>query len=410
MRGHPVRATLVSMIARAATSAAFLLGLLALSACREDSGGGAGPGGIPLLPSAEGAGGCSGPDQSFAPPQAPSPVPLSVLSISLVSQLTADATAETLFATGAGGQVVSIDVSGAPAETELVAPGTVATLLASVGIGTAPQLSGIAVLDASTLLVVDLTSNTVMAVDRTTPDTVGFFAGQPSEVAGFADGFADSVATGLPPARFSFDRPGEIRPTGSVDGRIYLSDPGNHAVRQIANGFVSTLGGTGAAFYNDGSISQAGFDTPTGLTVRCTGTLLVTELGGASSLGGHRLRQIFPGQMGFFGSTGTVETLAGDGTPATIEGEGTLAQLNGPRAPLATSEDDVYWLDSGSGILRRMTGPLDTVDCPLWADCNAAVAGGGSFTPGGVLSLTQTPAGVLFVLDATAGALYRVTP
>ena len=86
---------------------------------------------------------------------------------------------------------------------------------------------------------------------------------------------------------------------------------------------------------------------------------------------------------------------------------GPLAQ---PVSPLATSVDDTYWIDADTGILRRMTGLSDTVDCPLWADCATAVGAGGNFTPGGVLSLTQTPAGVLYVLDAAAATLFRVTP
>jgi hypothetical protein len=56
-----------------------------------------------------------------------------------------------------------------------------------------------------------------------------------------------------------------------------------------------------------------------------------------------------------------------------------------------------------------MRTSLDTVDCPLWSDCAAAVLAGGHFTPGGTLSLTQTPAGGLYVLDATAGELLLVS-
>jgi hypothetical protein len=116
------------------------------------------------------------------------------------------------------------------------------------------------------------------------------------------------------------------------------------------------------------------------------------------------------GASSFFGQQGTVFTLVGDGTPATLGGNGTLAQVAAPRSPLATSEEDTYWVDSASGVLRRLRGAQDAVDCPLWDDCDAAVAGGGDFTPGGLHSLTQTPAGVLYVLDADVGELRRVTP
>ncbi len=390
-------------------SLAALVLVAALAACRDHDG--AVSTAVILVPSTAGAHGCSGPDQVFVPPQTPGVIVPAVLSVSLASQLTADATSETLFATGAGGQVVSFDVSGAPLETELVAPGVVAALLGTVGIATAPVVSGIAVLDADTLLVVEQTSNTILAVDRNTLDTVTFFAGAPDENGGFANGFASGPLT--PKARFDFDRSTQICPTDDPaggGGRVYVADPGNHAIRVVSGGFVTTVAGTGAAFFLDGQIPGVGFDTPTGLSVRCSGTLLITEQGGGAFLAGNRLRQAILEEPGFFGGGGLVETLAGDGVNATIAGEGTLAQLARPVSPLATALDDTYWIDSDTGILRRMSGPGDTVDCPLWASCAAAVVGGGNFTPGGVVSLTQTPAGVLFVLDASAGTLLRVTP
>ena len=77
-------------------------------------------------------------------------------------------------------------------------------------------------------------------------------------------------------------------------------------------------------------------------------------------------------------------------------------------SPLVTEGGEVYWIDSGTGVLRRMK--LDGfVDCPLASDCAAAVATP-SFVPGHAFSLTQTRSGVLYVLDATDGVLYRVTP
>jgi len=389
-----------------------LAALLALGSCRDDNGSGTAPTSVMLVPSTAGAHGCSGPDQSFAPPQVPSAIGLAVLSISPVSRVVADAASETLYATGSGGQVVAIDVSGAPSETELVAPGVIAAaLLVPAGIATAPVVSGIAVLDADTLLLIEQTSNTIVAVERNALDSVAFFAGEPSESGGFASGFASGPLT--PKARFDFDRATQICPTDDPAGGagpVYVADPGNHAIREISGGFVSTLIGTGAPWHLDGELPSVGLDTPTGLTARCSGTLLVTEEGGGAFLAGNRLRQAILSVPSIFSGGGTVETLAGDGQRATSGGQGPAAQLARPVAPLSTSGGDVYWIDAETGILRRMTGLMDNVDCPLWTDCSTAVAGSPHFTPGGELSLTQTPAGVLFVLDASAGTLFRVTP
>jgi hypothetical protein len=73
-----------------------------------------------------------------------------------------------------------------------------------------------------------------------------------------------------------------------------------------------------------------------------------------------------------------------------------------------TSLGEIYWVDSGTGVLRRRSVDR-TADCPLDVDCDAAVLNP-SFPPGHAFSLTETPSGVLYVLDATAGVLYRVTP
>jgi hypothetical protein len=386
-------------------SPTLLLGLV-LPACRDSKGG---PQGVRLVPSSLGANGCSGPDQTFAPPQTPTAVPLATLVPGPFSQLAAAGDSETLFATGAGATLVQIDVSGAlPVETELLSAGEVDQLLAGAGIAAAAELSGLCVLDAGTLLAVEHASNTILAVDRSGVGAPAFFAGMPSSVGGFADGLALGVP-GAGQARFHFDGPTALLATDASVGFVLVADTGNHAVRRIGQGFVGTLAGSGAPFFADGDLSGAGFDSPVGLTLTCSGTLLVSE-SGAAGVGGHRLRQIVLGPATFFGQAGTVITRAGNGTDATLQGDGVAASLSGPVAVLSTADQDTYWIDSESGILRRMRGAADASDCPLWSDCATAVTAGGDFTPGGVLSLAQTPAGVLYVLDADAGTLLRVTP
>lgn len=365
--------------------------------------------GVRLVPSSHAASGCSGPDQQFAPPQLPAAVTLGTLVIGPLSQVAAAGDSETLFATGVGATVVAIDVSAAlPVETELVAAGEVATLLATAGIVTAPELSGICVLDADSLLVMEHTSNTILRVDRNLAVAVSFFAGAPDEAGGFADGTAEALG-GTGQARFHFRGASQLIATDPLTPFVFVADTGNHAIRRISSGFVRTIAGTGAPFFADGELRDAGFDSPNGLSVTCGGALLVTE-SGAGLAGGRRLRQIILGPSNFFGQTGTVLTRAGDGLDATLGGNGLLASLAAPTSPLATSQADTYWIDAGTGILRRMAGSLDTCDCPLWVDCAAAVTAGGEFTPGGVLSLAQTGLGLLYVLDASASTLLRVTP
>lgn len=389
------------------TKTALALAPLALAfGCRDGSTPAAQS--LRIVPNTAGVNGCSGPNQTFTPPQVPVAVPLATLVVGLSSQITAAGSGETLFATGADGQIVAIDVSGpTPAELEIVAggggPGSVGELLLVHGIATAPALSGIAVLDADHLVAVERTSNTLISVLRVAPFTVEFFAGAPDETPGFADGFALGTSNR---ARFSFDLPTQICPTGEVPPAVFVADAGNHAIRIVADGSVITIAGTGVPGFDD-HLPGAQFDAPTGLSASCGGALVVSERGGDGE--GNRIREVVIGSPSPFGGfNGTANALVGDGTAGSTGGVGTAALVDAPVSPLVTSLGETVWIDSGTGVLRRRL--VDgTVDCPMDVDCTAAVATP-SFPPRHEFSLTQTPSGVLFVLDATAGVLYRVTP
>lgn len=381
------------------------LALLALGACRNASGDQTAASAI--LPSTEGVNGCAGASPAVTSASVPATVAVAGWTIGASSQIAAARGSEILYATGDNGTVVAIDTDAAPlTATSLVGAGALDALLALSGVSGAAEISGIAVLDASTLLVVESTSNTLVSVDRTTPNTIGFWAGLPSNVPGFADGAATGGA-GL--ARFSFSEPTQICPTGDVPQRVFVADAGNHAIRVVdASGFVSTLAGAGSAAFNDGSLGSTFLDTPTGIAVSCDNRLVVTERGASGF--GNRLRALSIGAPspfgGFFGSSAT---LAGDGTNATTEGAAlTGAQLAHPVAPVVATDGVVYWIDSTTGVLRRRAAD-GTCDCPLNADCASALPAG-DFPPGHAFSMALTEGGKLFVLDATAGVLWRVNP
>src|SRR5262249_58512844 len=138
--------------------------------------------------------------------------------------------------------------------------------------------AGIAVLDVGRLVVVDRTSNTLITVQRISPYAVSFFAGLPSETPGFANGLAQSV----PYARFSFGIPCQICPTGDVPPKVFVTDPGNHALRLVQADAsnvlqVATIAGDGSPFFSEGSMLTTLFDTPTGLSAACNGVLLVSQ-------------------------------------------------------------------------------------------------------------------------------------
>lgn len=375
----------------------LLVPLLVLVACRKASdSSGASSSAVP--PSLFGSAGCAGASQSFTPGQTPTEVVLATAVLGASSQVCAARDAEVLYVTGAGATVYALDFSGggAPVETTLVQAGVVDALLALAGIATPADLSGIAVVDADTLYAIDRTSNAILSIDRVSPDTVAVAYGLPSEAPGYADGPAVL-------ARFAFAQPSMLAATS--DGRVFVADPGNHALRMLQDGFVATVAGSGAPFFADGSLQETFFDTPAGVCIDCSNHVLVTETG-AAGVGGHRVRELTLGPLTFFGQIGSSKAILGFGTPASTEGVGVLAAVDAPVAPVVSETGELYWIDSGTGVLRERE---TSATCPLWIDCANAVLTP-TFTPGATLSLALTEGGVLYALDAGTAKLLRITP
>ncbi|MDP6409015.1 MAG: hypothetical protein QGI46_06535 [Planctomycetota bacterium] len=388
-------------------------------ACRDARETREGP--LAFDPNTIGSNGCAGGASSFA--AAPEIVPLASFTPDAASQMAAALDDSLLYLSGADATLWVVDVAdpAAPIEQLLVSPGVVAGALALLGVDPAvvPVLSGLAVLDAETLLVVELSTHVILTVDRDFADVVSLYAGLPLVTPGHADGIA-----GL--ARFSFQVGAGICPSSYG---VFVTDPGNHALRLIQDTqdddgtimrLVSTLAGIGAPLTADGSLQATAFDTPMGITATCFDTLIVTERGDFGS--GEVLRgvTVLSDTNPFFGPDGFVETLVGEagdgqtrgGVDATGEEAGVaLALAAGPVAPLATTDGDVYWMDSQTGVLRRWSGR--EVDCPLAADCDTAL-GAPSATADGSHSLCQSAGGDLYLLDVDplgpTATLSRIAP
>src|ERR1035441_1851416 len=63
-------------------------------------------------------------------------------------------------------------------------------------------------------------------------------------------------------------------------GNLYLSDTGNHRVRKLSNGIVTTIAGTGVAGFGGdrGSALIAQLNFPYGLALDSTGNLYVAQI------------------------------------------------------------------------------------------------------------------------------------
>lgn len=410
------------------------LALLLASACvdADPSGGpaglgpGAGPGYDVIATSAAGTRGCNGADQPFA---ACSEHDLAARLATLtpaVSSLTRIAGARSagalLYATAvysASGDstVLELDLSApqAPVVRDLLPAGAVDALASQLlGANAQGQLGELAVLDGGTVLAVELLTRTIVAVGRNQPAILPF-AGAPLAAGGFLDGPA-SVA------RFRVGPESQLCPTG--DGRVFVADTGNHALRVVlgdplldpVGSVVTTLcgGGPATAGFADGPFAAALLDAPTGVVATCTGELLVTERGGAGE--GERVRLVRitgPGAQGA-ALDGTVTTVAGDGVAASSAGVGAQARVADPAAPQSSGGGEAYWMDAQTGTLRR--GELSglAVDCPLTAQCavpsQACTPGANDFAPGASFSTALTEDGALWVLQSGTTLLRRFAP
>lgn len=270
---------------------------------------------------------------------------------------------------------------------KLTPDGSVTTVAGSVegfadGPGTQAAFntpSGLALDSEGNLFVADTGNNRIRKI--TPAGLVSTVAG--NGTAGYVDG---------PGTQAQFDGPIGL----AVDsrGNIYVADTYNDRVRKIASdGVVTTIGGAGLG-YSDGPASSALFDTPCGIVVSPDGTLIVADTGN------HRLRKIANGQVStlpFFFLEGVdadlrkpvglalthdgflyvtepdrarVVQIAPDGRAGVIVG-GTPAYLEGSDHSLfnqitAVAIDrhgDLYLADSGDYLVRKLSaavGPATT--------------------------------------------------
>ena len=247
------------------------------------------------------------------------------------------------------------------------------------------QPHGVAVDSAGNLYIADTGNNRIRKVTNGAITTV---AGN-----GVCCGFSGDNG---PAASAQLNSPNGV----AVDsaGNLYIADTGDHRIRKVSNGVITTVAGNGTTGYNGDNIvaTSAGLYSPEGLAVDSVGNLYIAD---ASS---DRIRKI---------SNGVITTVAGSGSQGFSgdNGPATSAQLNAPYGVAVDSADNLYIADANNNRIRRVSSRVITT-----------VAGGGTslgdngpatsaqlFGPTGV---AVDSAGNVYIADAGDDRIRILTP
>ncbi|MEI6395913.1 MAG: cadherin-like beta sandwich domain-containing protein, partial [Verrucomicrobiota bacterium] len=238
---------------------------------------------------------------------------------------------------------------------------------------------GTAVDASGNVYVADYNNNRIRKVTR---------LGVVTTLAGFTGGYLDSTGTGA-----QFNNPAGVAVDGS--GNVYVADMSNHRIRKVtAGGVVTTLAGSGAAAFGDGTGTGAKFSYPTGVAVDASGNVYVADMGN------QRIRKVTAG--------GVVTTFAG-ASYGYLDGTGTEAQFAGPSGVAVDASGNVYVADKSNQRIRKVTagGVVTTL-----AGSGAATFGDGTGTGAsfnGPFGVAVDTSGNVYVADAGNNRIRQVT-
>jgi sugar lactone lactonase YvrE len=197
-------------------------------------------------------------------------------------------------------------------------------------------------------IVVDATGNFFVADSQnhairkiTTNGVVTTFAGQLG-VAGSGNGTGTGAQFNSP-SGLAFDK----------NGNLFVSDTGNSMIREITSaGVVSTFAGiAGSSGFADGATGGAQFNSPLGIAVAPNGTIYVADSGN------HCIRKISGGNVSTFaGSPGIWGSADGSGTNAQFNGPVGLAFDSSTNLFVADANNDTIRKITPDGTVTTYAG------------------------------------------------------
>ncbi|MDB5132320.1 MAG: repeat-containing protein [Mucilaginibacter sp.] len=182
------------------------------------------------------------------------------------------------------------------------------------------------------LYVADLGNNVIRKI--TPSGVVSTYAG--TGIAGYYDGAATSASkTGSTDILAQFNSPQGVAVDAS--GNVYVADRGNNTIRKITTGGrVTTIAGTKAQGFIDGTGTAAAFTNPAGVAVDAQGNVYVADEGNSA------LRKITTANV--------VTTIAGSPTESYL--------LNYPSAITIDKQGNLYIIDAEARLLEFNTSNI----------------------------------------------------
>jgi NHL repeat len=242
--------------------------------------------------------------------------------------------------------------------------------------------SDVALLGGGAYLIADTSNHRIRRVDAAGIVTTAAGAGPAAGAAGSYGG--DGLAPTATPVRLN--QPRGVSALPGSGGGFLIADTGNHRIRQVDDGAISTVAGIGSPAYggDNGPARSALLNQPGGVAALAGGGFLIADTGN------NRIRRV--------DVRGIITTVAGTG-PAAYTGDGgpaTQAALNAPARVAPLAGGGFLIADTGNHRIRRVDadGTIRTV-------AGTGTAGfGGDGGPAGKASLNG-PEGVAALADGS---------
>ena len=250
----------------------------------------------------------------------------------------------------------------------------------SDGIFTFFQPAGVAIDASGNIYVADVSRNVISKI--TSDGVVSTLAGSGARTS------VDGTGTAA-----SFDGPVGIAVDAS--GNVYVGE--SDKIRKITpEGVVTTLAGSDAVGYADGTGIEARFFAINDIEVDASGNLYVADRNN------NRIRKVTP--------EGVVTTFAGSGSSGTSDGTGTAAQFYQPSGLVLDDEGNLYVADSRNNLIRKITseGVVTTVaGSGSFASTDGTGTGASFSYPSGI---ALDAVGNLYISDLFGHKIRKITP